>query len=724
MARGVTAIAAMLWLLALALGWPAPASATEHDPSEAPSLLSADEIIYDETLGIVTATGNVEISQGPRVLLADSVNYNMRTKVVIASGNISLLEPSGDVVFADYVELTDDLREGFVRDIRILMSDRSRLAAAGGQRQAGNRTEFRNAVFSPCELCRKDPTRAPLWQLKARKVIHDQEAHTIRYRDAWMEFFGVPVLYTPYLEHPDPTVKRKSGFLAPTLGNTTNLGNTIEVPYFWDIAPNRDVTFAPIFTSQQGLILAGEYRHLFPSGRVELTGSATIADRDDGDSIESNKFRGHIDATARFDIDETWRTGANVKRAADDTYMRLYGISSERTLTSSAFIEGFDGRNYAAANAFLYQGMRIDDINDELPIILPLLDYNVISEPDKFGNLYFFDANLLALTRLAGRDTRRLSLKGGWELPYTAPAGDVYTLSASLQADGYWVSEFDPNSSEVDPADGSDDLVGRLFPQLALQWRYPWARHGATTSQVIEPVAQIVLAPGDANQDDIPNEDSVDFEFDDTNLLSLNRFPGLDRVDPSSRLDYGLKWSVLGREGGYTSAFIGQSFRLDTGNVFVESSGLEDSVSDIVGRLQVQPRTDVDLSYRFRFDKTDFEARRNEFGLVIGPPALEAEVNYVFVAKEASPTEFDDREELYFRVASKLNQNWSTFASHRRDLIFNDSLSTMFGLTYQDECFLVETGGRRTFFLDRDVEPEDSIFVRVVLKHLGEFAAN
>ena len=724
MARGVTAIAAMLWLLALALGWQAPASATEHDPSEAPSLLSADEIIYDETLGIVTATGNVEISQGPRVLLADSVNYNMRTKVVIASGNISLLEPSGDVVFADYVELTDDLREGFVRDIRILMSDRSRLAAAGGQRQAGNRTEFRNAVFSPCELCRKDPTRAPLWQLKARKVIHDQEAHTIRYRDAWMEFFGVPVLYTPYLEHPDPTVKRKSGFLAPTLGNTTNLGNTIEVPYFWDIAPNRDVTFAPIFTSQQGLILAGEYRHLFPSGRVELTGSATIADRDDGDSIESNKFRGHIDATARFDIDETWRTGANVKRAADDTYMRLYGISSERTLTSSAFIEGFDGRNYAAANAFLYQGMRIDDINDELPIILPLLDYNVISEPDKFGNLYFFDANLLALTRLAGRDTRRLSLKGGWELPYTAPAGDVYTLSASLQADGYWVSEFDPNSSEVDPADGSDDLVGRLFPQLALQWRYPWARHGATTSQVIEPVAQIVLAPGDANQDDIPNEDSVDFEFDDTNLLSLNRFPGLDRVDPSSRLDYGLKWSVLGREGGYTSAFIGQSFRLDTGNVFVESSGLEDSVSDIVGRLQVQPRTDVDLSYRFRFDKTDFEARRNEFGLVIGPPALEAEVNYVFVAKEASPTEFDDREELYFRVASKLNQNWSTFASHRRDLIFNDSLSTMFGLTYQDECFLVETGGRRTFFLDRDVEPEDSIFVRVVLKHLGEFAAN
>jgi LPS-assembly protein len=374
MRGGMGAACVRLLLMLLPLAGPVThsfAQEVEFD-QETPVLLRAETITYDENLAVVTASGNVELSQNERVLRADSISYNVRSKVVIASGNVALIEPSGEVVFADFVELTDDLAEGFIRDIRVLMTDRTKLAAASGTRSGGNRTEFERGVFSPCELCREDPTRAPLWQIKAAEVVHDQEDQTIEYRDAWMEFFGVPVFYTPYFQHPDPTVERQSGFLAPTFGSSDQLGFTVSVPFFWVIAPNIDATFEPIITTDQGIVLAGEYRHLFPFGELNVEASATIADREEKEGVvENDVFRGHIEAEGLFNLDETWRTGFDINRTTDDTYLRVYDFSSETTLTSSLFAEGFRGRNYAAFHSYAFQGLRANDNNDETPIVLP-----------------------------------------------------------------------------------------------------------------------------------------------------------------------------------------------------------------------------------------------------------------------------------------------------------------------------------------------------------------
>jgi LPS-assembly protein len=212
--------------------------AIPQELKEEPILFSADEVTYDEDLGTVTARGNVELNQAGRTLLADTVSYNRRSGVVTATGNVSLVDLDGTVYFAEYVELADDLREGFIRQIGVLMADRTRIAAASGTRKEGRITVFRKAVFSPCELCREDPSRAPLWQLKADQVIHDQEERSLTYRNARLEFYGVPVAYPPYFKHPDPTVDRQTGFLAPTFGSSSDLGLTLEVPYYWNISPD------------------------------------------------------------------------------------------------------------------------------------------------------------------------------------------------------------------------------------------------------------------------------------------------------------------------------------------------------------------------------------------------------------------------------------------------------------------------------------------------------
>jgi LPS-assembly protein len=717
-------------ILAVLLG-ALPLQAQERQPAvpqelrEEPILFSADEVTYDEELGLVTARGDVEINQEGRSLLADTVSYNQRTGVVTASGNVRLIELDGTAYFAEYVELTDDLREGFIRDIGVLMADRTRIAAASGTRRDGRITVFRKAVFSPCELCEEDPTRAPLWQLKADQVIHDQEERTLTYRDAHMEFYGIPVAYTPYFKHPDPTVDRQSGFLAPTFGNTSNLGYTLQVPYFWNIAPNQDFTFEPIITTEQSVVLAGEYRELFPKGLVELGGSATVADREKNNGeTKSDQFRGHIDSKGRFAIDDRWRWGFDVEAASDQTYLRLYNFSNKQTLTTNLFSEYLRGRNYFAANGYVFQSQRERTENKELPIITPLLDYNFLSEPDSLGGRYSFDTNLGILSRIDGRDTRRISLKSGWQVPFLGPIGDLYRISASLQTDGYWVDDFNADSPLVNPPGSSDtDVVGRFFPQLAAQWRLPVANETAIGYQVLEPVVQVVAAPDWANNGDIPNEDSRGFEFDDTNLLSLNRFPGVDRVDPGSRVDYGLEWSLSSVYIGEANFFMGQSYRFENDDAFVEGSGLDENLSDVVGRIRLVPQEDIDISYRFRLDDEDLSPKRHELDLRIGPPALNLDLTYLY-DDLTSATDLDDREEVRFRLKSRLNENWFIEGAHRRDLENDDPLETAIGLTYQDECFLITLEVKREYFEDREINEEDSIMVKLEFKHLGEVSAS
>ena len=730
MARGGLGRAAVLAVAVVAYiavaGGTASAQGLDIGPLEnVPALITADELTYDEVNGLVVALGNVEVSQSGRVLLADKVTYDINADAVTAEGNVMLVEPGGETVSADYVTLTGDLREGFIRDVRVLLADNTRIAAASGTRTGGNRTEFAQGVFSPCELCRDDPTRPPLWQIRAREVIHDQEAQDVIYHDAWIEFFGIPILYTPYLQHPDPTVDRRSGFLAPTVGTSDFLGYAFEQPYFWAIDETKDLTVAPIVTTEQGVNLTGEYRHLFTNGELRVAGSATVADRKERDgNVRENRFRGHIDAEGQFELDRTWRWGFDVDRATDDTYLRAYDFDSSRTLTSEGYVEGLKGRNYAAVRALGYQGLREGDSNNEFPIVAPLADYNFISEPGVAlpGGQYRFDANLMALSRIEGRDSRRISVISGYQLPWMGPIGDVYEFTAQVQTDAYWTHGVVSGSSDINPDDApGSDTTGRVFPQFAAKWRYPWMSDQGWLQQVVEPTVQAVFSPNGSNPGEIPNEDSLNFEFDDTNLFELNRFPGRDRVDSGTRVDYGLEWTGVLENGGSAGAFFGQSYRFsENRDVFAQGSGLEDKLSDYVGRVQVRPLEDLDVLYRFRLDKDDLTARRNEILLDIGPAALNLDLSYFFIRGDDTTDEFGDREEISFGISSRLNENWSVGFRHRRDLENERALRSTVSLGYQDECFLIEAIAQRTNYSDGEIEADDSIFVRVVFKYLGE----
>ncbi len=730
--HGHRCTSALLGSLALVVLLAGPLAAQQPNKivmdDKTPALITADEVSYNENMGIVTARGSVEISQGDRVLLADTVSYNVNTDVVTASGNVALMQSSGEVLFSDYAEVTGDLREAFVRDVGVLLSDQSRLAAVSAVRTEGNRTELTKAVYSPCELCEKDPTKAPFWQLKARKVVHDQEAQTVTYRDATFEVFGLPVFYTPYFSHPDPTVQRKTGFLTPTFGSSGQLGLTTEIPLFLVLDDTSDATISPIFMTKELPVFQGEYRKIFPKGRLNIGGSATVADRinDDG-STTNNAFRGNIDSRFDYNIDEIYRAGVQVQAATDDTYLRTYDLGSPATLFSEAFVEGFRGRDYVTARMFGFQGLSTQDNTEEIPIALPYLQLSQVSDPLIYGSVFRFDASAIDLVRIEGRDTRRLHAVGEWTLPFSSPIGDQYTFRAMLQADGYWVNDYDPdNAGDVNPDDGRTEWTGRIHPQVALMWRYPWIADLGTWQTIIEPIAQGVLATRDDNPERIPNEDSQDLEFDDTNLFSMNRFPGVDRVQPGPRVDYGAEWSLLTPDGGAVRFLVGQSYRpFSDEGVYPNGSGLENNLSNVVGGLRASPGDWLQATWRFSIDPQTGSFDRNEIGFSAGIPQLRLGVEYLqsdALLNDQNEEILESRNQITVGLSSHVTENWFVYASHLQDIENGDPLRTRAGVRYEDECVVIEAVYERSRFDDRELDPDNSFYIKVGLRSLGDLA--
>ena len=685
-----------------------------------PAIFRADELVVDEELGVVVASGNVEIFQAGRILLADSVTYNQRANTITASGNVSITEPTGEVVFGEYIELTDDLRQGIIRDIRVLLTDGSRIAARSAGRSNGDRTDMFKAVYSPCEICPDSRVKSPLWQIKAFRVVHDQRFKDIEYKDAFLEFYGVPIAYTPYFTHPDPSVKRRRGLLVPKYGSRSALGLTFETPLYLVLAPYRDLTIAPIFTTEEGVVMTAEFRERTTNGYFQFAGSGTRVNKrdDNGNEIDNTQTRGHIFGEGRFQLNPIWRAGFDLQRSTDDTYLERYGLSTEDTLTTSLFAEGFRDRAYLSAHSYLFQGLQEDDEQSDTPIIFPLLNLNSHGSPGARGFRMDINTNVLVLTRYGGLDSRRVSLGGTLERPYYTRGGAIATFTMAVRGDLYWIS----GQSRSDPRSGSstDGVNGRVYPLAALNWRLPLVRPGQEVQQLIEPVATAIISPFGGNPNRIPNEDSSDVEFDDTNLFSLNRFSGYDRVEGGPRAIYGVRYGIFHPSGGYVSTFVGQSYRIRDDETFRDGSGLEDNLSDFVGRVDIVPSPFIDLNYRFRMDSSAITARRNEVDFRAGPKWLRLNLEYLRIMD--TPADLNgvgEREEVSASATAQITPNWSLRAWGRRDL--EEDLTINYGGTigYVDECISLSLDAIRSFTRDRDAEPNTTFKFVIKLKNLG-----
>lgn len=693
----------------------------------APVTFLADGVSYDRQTGIITATGDVEAWQNGHVLYADKVVIDRNNNTATAIGHVVMMEPSGEVAFARRAYLSQGMKNAVMHDVATILAENGRIVANGARRYGGVLNELSKPVYSTCDLCKRNPNAAPLWQIKARSAIDDLQHKVIEYHDAELQIYGFPVFWLPYISQPDPSVKRQSGMLIPSFGSSTHIGEFFAIPYFWDISKSQDATIVPIIATKAGPVLDVKYRQALNDGKLTVNISAGKDRYAQNTGLSDSIFSNGV-----FDLNDTWRAGFSYNHTSSVQYLNDFRyLPNAAFLASNAYIEGFGEGSYAKISADTYQGLVATITQSELPIVAPYAHYDYFGAPDEFGGRFSMEASAYNVLRQVGTQSRRVAVVGNYDLPGTGPDGILLDARVRLVAAGYTASKLNeqPNYSDVGSAQ-----TARAIPIGAISARWPLERSaGDWGEQIIEPRVQLEVAPsyGLGQTQVIPNEDSLDFQFTDANLFSLQRFGGLDRFAGGSRVDYALQgaWYLPG--GAYVTGLVGQSYSFHKSLLYPPDSGLNDNVSDIVGRATVAPVSWFSVTYRTRLSHQDLGARMIDTYATFGNKTLSVNGGYLYTTTnpyylftQAGPPPaayYIPRHEFTFGASTTLIPHWTLSGSTQRNIQTGQFDNAAFAATWQNECTAVNVTFYRSFTSFNYDHGTTTLLINITLKTLGNF---
>ncbi|MDI7861081.1 LPS-assembly protein LptD [Rhizobiaceae bacterium n13] len=705
-------------------------------PDDAKLVLTANELVYNRDAERITAVGGVQINYAGYKMVAQRVEYDQKSGRMTAIGNIELIEPGGNRIYADTLDVTDNFADGFINALRVETTDNTRLIAESGERVGGNEMILNNGIYTACLPCAENPDKPPLWQIRAERVVQNGQTQTIRLEKARFELFGHSIATLPVLEMPDHTVKRKSGFLFPTMKVADNLGFGLSIPYYYVINKSADLTVTGTGYTTQGFLLEGEYRQRLENGTYTLR-AAGINQMDPGvfragTSDAEADGRGMIATTGQFKINPRWAFGWDGMLQTDSNFARTYSLKGldSSVFVNQVYLTGLGNRNYFDMRAFYFDVQdacdsdercgRTGDFSEptaegQQPIVYPSLDYQYIAPSSVYGGELSFNMNLTNLSRndsdvftvndidrfrgLSGNSTR-LVTEMEWKRQIVTPGGLVLTPLLAARGDVLALDVVSPNSISAQysyPGDfdnSSTAAVGMLT--AGLEASYPVLMTTNNSSHLFEPIAQIFVRPNEQMAGGLPNEDAQSFVFDGTTLFERDKFSGYDRIEGGTRANLGIRYSGTFDSGYVLHGVFGQSYHLAGENSFDQpdlvyagaNSGLDSDVSDFVGMAGVDMPNGFSLGTSARFDKDDFSLERTDALVGYRNDVFQTDLIYTQIAPQ--PLYRDDGENSEIQSASTLKfaENWSVFGAVAWDINNNLLSRRGIGLTYEDECMI------------------------------------
>ncbi len=677
------------------------------------AVLVADQVFItrDKTL---VAQGNVEAFQGNTRLQARAIRYNQSTGALEIEGPITLSEGSETILLANAAQLDPDLQNGLLTGARLILSQQVQLAAHQINRVEGRYSQLYKTAVTSCHVCENG--EAPLWQIRARRVVHDQQEQQLYFDDAQFRIRNVPVFYIPRLRLPDPTLDRATGFLAPTIRSTSKLGIGIKVPYFIKLGDHRDLTLTP-YLSPNTRTLEFRYRQAVRNGRMEFEGAITRDDELPGE------VRGYLFGDGQFDLQRDYKLTFNVELTTDRAYLTEYGYSSSDRLSSELTVSRARRDEFVRGSVFNFETLRDGEVNATQPTFVLDGLYERRFFPKAFGGELRFglqahghrrssdldtdgpDADLI----VDGRDVARINGRVDWIHRAILRGG----LVADTQV-GASFNFFDITQDSTFAQNHSD-----FTTQAALALRYPMMRRAAGGAvDVLEPVVQLGWVDGTRLV--IPNEESTRVEFDQGNLLSLSRFPRPDRRERGTTAAVGMTWTRVDPAGWDAHVAVGQVFRRDSDPAFTTSSGLDGIESDYLLAGQIKMPEGLSLTGRGLFDdrfefakaelRGDWTFNRGRLG-----------GSYVWLDEDAAEDRTQAVSEITLDGSYKINASWTANADWRFDVADDRAATAGVGLTYFNECVSVDLSVRRRYSSSTSVEPSTDFGFNVGLRG---FAAN
>ncbi|AQS41569.1 MAG: LPS-assembly protein LptD (precursor) [Candidatus Tokpelaia hoelldobleri] len=721
-------------------------------------LLSADELVYDREASTITARGNVQVEYDGNHIVAQSITYNQATKRVMAHGNVEIVDSKGTKLYADQIDLTDDLGEGFINSLQAETTDKTYFAAESAERSMGQMTVFNNGAYTACEPCYAKPDKDVLWQVKAKRIIWNAATKTMRFEDSRFEMFGKTVGWLPVFEMADPTVKRKSGFLAPAFSYKSKLGFGMTNSYFWNLAPHYDFTFSATGLTKQGVLAEGEWRHRLENGSYNVRFAHIYQNSRDAfnyRSIDRQQTNRYMLATkGQFELNPRWKYGWDVLAQSDHNFARTYDIKgyNRDVQRSKIYLTGLSGRNYFDMRLYHFNVQENLRKNNPLerasrqPWVLPRIDYTRIADHPVYGGELKFTGNMqvlyrdradfaytdqfgnpLSTPRLAGMHgtNGRLTGETEWKRTFIGSSGFVLTPVLALRGDGIVID----TNQNYDPI----ELRSNAFRGMAtagLEARYPLLFSALNSSHIIEPVAQIFARNNEQYTGKLVNEDAQSFVFDATTLFQRDKFSGYDRVEGGTRANLGVRYSGNFDTGWSLYGLAGQSYHLSGRNSFAArdvthvgaDSGLEKSRSDYVAMLGADNGQGFSFAARGRFDEGNMAIKRGELDMRQQWRRFGFGTQYAYIESQPEYGYKNKRQEVSVQGNYKFNDNWQTnvFASY--DLVSETLVRAGTAFSYEDECFAIMLGYMQTRNPgERSDSPAHKFSLGISFRTIGDF---
>ena len=653
----------------------------------------------------IIATGNVEVLYGSTHLKAKEIEYNRETDSLRVVGPITLTNGEGTVILADSAALSADLRDGIISGARMVLNEQIQLASNEIARVEGRYTQLFKTSATSCQVCGKN--KVPLWKIRSRKVIHDEEERQLYFEDAIFDVVGVPVMYIPRLRLPDPSLKRATGFMIPEYRGSSLLGEGLAIPYFVALGDSADITIAP-YIAQKTNTVELRFRRAFRKGDIEFNGAIS------SDELRPNSIRGFLFGNGKFSLPDDYKLRFDVQLTSDIQYLRDYDYSNKDRLESSLVIDRTRNNTYFSGSAIVFRPLRGVElaIADQLPNIQGELSYEKRFFPAAIGGQASISANIEGYRRESsvdqiGRDRTRLSARAEWGRNFMFGPGILGHVGGELGADIYLIQD-DSTYPEYQAF---------LTPAVEAELRWPLTKTTASgATMVLEPVVQLVWSgsPG-AN---VPNEDSILVEFDEGNLFQVSHFPGYDEFEKGIRATTGVQWTRYDPKGWQLEFALGKIFRDKDYGQFTASSGLDGTSSDWLAAAQVHLNPRLSVMARALIDD-DLQATKSEARLGWRQNNYWFATSYSWAIADAAENRLTTTNQIAFDGAVTFAENWQSVVNWRHDFETNKSTRTGIGLQYRNECLSIDLSLSRRYRSSISVSPETNVDFSISLLGFG-----
>lgn len=670
--------------------------AQELTKNKSPIIIDANQYDYqgEENNIIVTAIGDVEAFQDNQRVTADKIEYNYSKDKLTATGNTIYYDREGNVMHADKVILYNKMEYGEADNLKIDLISDATLKGSRAYKDNNKWFNIKDGFYTSCKLCEG---KAPIWNIKAKKASLDEEEQKMYYKHAVFEYYGVPVLYTPFFSHYTSKAKRKTGFLSPIYGASTYLGESVKLPFYLNLAPNYDATITPFYTTKKGPVLEGQYRHLFNNGSMKNKGSITSANKytpPNGQAQNKYNIRYSFESDAHFAILDRKNIGWQIANTSDKTYRKDYNYGSEDYLTSRIFTNSFQKDSYYEIQTISFQNLRPETSSEQNyinqnPMLLPYVQTENLLHRFDNDTRWYLTTNSYKIQRYNGPDTNRISIKNSLNKDILTDNGQNINLFTSLRNDFYHYDQA-PVNNEV-----YTGYTTRVIPEAGAKWTMPFGKKIGDNQFMISPILSAVASGYSDYNKDIYNEDSGDTnEINDINLFSNTQYKGIDLVENAPRLGYGVENSFFHKSGSNANLLIGQMYQQRTQTAFADSG---DHFSDYIGRLKLDFVEMAQLSYQFTLDRNNYKNKTNEINSIFFYKKAFFRTDLLYYRNGQIVNDVKNRRELFLETGIRDYKNISFSVNARKNLspkkdnpnLYTDAngwISYGFKTSYTNDC--------------------------------------